>query len=286
MINKKLAAQRYIFGAFFLCLVTPGTVTAQQPPPRPFWDVFGKPPHRGDSFRPPRPGGPNDPNRPPRPGDRDHPRPAPRHSNSQIKNLKTQGSTPITGEVWVDNWFKLYVNGKKLIEDSVSIRTERSFNAERFRFRASKPITFAFEFRDFMQNATGLEYIGSRRQQIGDGGAIAQFKNSRTGALITATNHQWRCLTVQYAPLNQDCARMRIPIVNKGACAQRIRHIPKNWMSSSFDDSSWPQATEYSAREVRPKDGYDRISWKKAARFIWGADLKRDNVLLCRLIVR
>ena len=78
--------------------------------------------------------------------------------------------------MWVDNWFRLFANGAPLLEDSVAYRTERSFNAERFTFNADLPLTLAFEFRDFMQNETGLEYIGTRRQQLGDGGAIAQFR--------------------------------------------------------------------------------------------------------------
>ena len=89
--------------------------------------------------------------------------------------------------MWVDNWFKLYVNGALLIEDSVSIETERSFNAERFEFDSDLPMTLAFEFRDFMENDTGLEYIGTRRQQMGDGGAIAQFHERDSGKLLAAS---------------------------------------------------------------------------------------------------
>ena len=40
----------------------------------------------------------------------------------------------LTGEVWVDNWFTLWANGQKVIEDSTPYKTERSFNAERFTF--------------------------------------------------------------------------------------------------------------------------------------------------------
>ena len=42
-------------------------------------------------------------------------------------------SKPISflAEVWADNWFALYVNGKKVGEDSVPITTERSFNSEK-----------------------------------------------------------------------------------------------------------------------------------------------------------
>lgn len=49
--------------------------------------------------------------------------------------------------------------------------------------------------------------------------------------------------------------------------------------------SDWPQAVEYSEREVSPKDGYDQMEWVEDARLIWGPDLERSNTVLCRLSV-
>ncbi|MEP2706945.1 MAG: PEBP family protein [Roseibium sp.] len=200
-------------------------------------------------------------------------------------SINSSGANSLIGEVWVDNWFKLYVDGIPLLEDSVSLATERSFNAERFEFNADYPMILAFEFRDFMENETGLEYIGSRKQQMGDGGAIAQFKDKSTGKLLAATGSDWRCVVQQVAPVDKSCARERNPTVNKGACAQTQVSVPENWTTPGFDDSSWPKATIHSARDVRPKDGYDRIDWDKSAKLIWGADLERDNVILCRVKV-
>ena len=36
-------------------------------------------------------------------------------------------SIAFQAEIWADNWFALYVNGKKVGEDSVPITTEKSF---------------------------------------------------------------------------------------------------------------------------------------------------------------
>ncbi len=199
--------------------------------------------------------------------------------------LNTQGSRTLIGEVWVDNWFELSVNGRKLVRDSVPITTERSFNAERFTFKADPPFTFAFEFRDFMQNPTGLEYIGSRRQQMGDGGAIAQFRDAETGKVIAVTNNNWRCMVAQHAPVNKSCARERDPKAGVGACAEQKTAVSNNWTSPGFDDRSWPNATRHSARAVRPKDGYDAIRWDRSAQFIWGPNLEQDNIVLCRTTV-
>ena len=41
--------------------------------------------------------------------------------------VKTIG---FTAEIWADNWFAMYVNGKKVGEDSVPFATEKSFNSE------------------------------------------------------------------------------------------------------------------------------------------------------------
>ena len=190
--------------------------------------------------------------------------------------------TQIRAEIWVDNWFSMAINGQPLIEDSVAYKTERSFNAERVTFRAELPMTVAFEFRDFMENDTGLEYIGSNRQQIGDGGAIAQFTNVDTGAVIAVTDARWRCLVIHHAPVSADCADEDQPIVGEGSCAARIDDAPEGWRDRDFDDADWTAATVHSTREVRPKDGYDEIEWDSHAELIWSDDLKLDNIVLCR----
>jgi len=246
----------------------PAASFAQKPPP----------PRPGDGPPPPRPGdGP-----PPRRGDNPPPRPG---GNVNESTLTTSGTSAIVGEVWVDNWFRLFVNGTALLEDSTPYKTERSFNAERFEFNADLPLTLAFEFRDFMENETGLEYIGTRRQQMGDGGAIAQFREASSGRLLAVTNGDWRCLTVQAAPAEASCTRERTPDLAKAACAQTRVSVADDWMTPDFDDSAWPKASVHSARDVGPKGGYDRIDWDRSAELIWGADLKKDNILYCRLTV-
>ncbi|MCK7610713.1 PEBP family protein [Roseibium sediminicola] len=250
----------------------PSMAFAQKPPP---------PPGHGDGKPPPRPG---DGNPPPRRGDGPPPRPG-GGGDVHESAPASSGARTIVGEVWVDNWFRLYVNGVPLVEDSVAYKSERSFNAERFRFNADLPMTLAFEFRDFMENETGLEYIGTRRQQMGDGGAIAQFKDAASGKVLAVTSRDWRCLTVQAAPANASCADERKPDVSKANCAPVRATVASDWMAPGFDDSAWPKASLHSARDVGPKGGYDRIDWDRSAKLIWGPDLKKDNILYCRLTV-
>lgn len=182
-------ATRFFFVLALGFMLAPAAGHAQKPPP----------PRPGEGPPPPRPGDGGAP--PPRSGGEDL------HESTPV----TSGAVPVTGEVWVDNWFRLSINGKLLLEDSVPITTERSFNAERFEFRANLPMTIAIELRDFMENETGLEYIGSRRQQMGDGGAIAQFRETSSGKLLEATDGDWRCLVVQSAPADASCAREKNP---------------------------------------------------------------------------
>ena len=190
----------------------------------------------------------------------------------------------IHADVWVDNWFTFFLNETPVAEDSVPITTERSFNAESFAFEAERPFALNFIVKDFKQDDTGLEYIGTPRQQMGDGGFIAQFTDAG-GKQVAVTNSGWRCLVIHDAPADASCARERNPVAGQGPCGFTVTPEPDGWKAVNFDDSGWPAATEHSAREVGPKDGYDRIRWSSDARFIWGPDLKTNNTLLCRLVV-
>ena len=184
-----------------------------------------------------------------------------------------------TAEVWADNWFSLYVNGELVGEDSVPITTERSFNAETITFEASYPLTVAMISKDYIEDQSGLEYIGQSNQQIGDGGFIAQFTDDTSGRIVLTTSTDWRGLVVQTAPLNAECEKSSDPSVD---CRFETLEEPPSWQLASFDESGWDQATEYTEEEVGTKDGYDTIDWDPSARLIWGSDLKSQNTILWR----
>ena len=48
-------------------------------------------------------------------------------------------------------------------------------------------LTIAIEAKDFKETDSGIEYIGERNQQMGDGGLIAQIKDVRTGKVVAVT---------------------------------------------------------------------------------------------------
>ena len=201
--------------------------------------------------------------------------------DSSTTAVKSAQST-FTAEVWADNWFSLYINGKLVGQDSVAITTEKSFNSDRITFTASYPFTIAMVTKDFKQNDTGLEYIGTDRQQMGDGGFVAQFTDTSTGKVVAITNSSWRGLVVHQAPLNKSCEKSKTPDTE---CTSRISAEPAGWSESAFNDASWPSASTYSKEQVGVKDGYNNISWSSNAQIIWTSDLEIDNTILWRYVV-
>lgn len=192
------------------------------------------------------------------------------------------GGTVFVADIWVDNWFSMTANGAQIAEDLEPITQERSFNAQSVEFTATYPLTLAVVTKDFMNNASGLEYIGTDNQQIGDGGFIMEVREKESGKVVAATSQAWKGLTIQRAPLNVDCVNSPDPLAD---CESSALEEPNGWQDASFDDSSWSNATVYSADDVKPKLGYDEIAWDPSASLIWGADLKVDNVLLWRTTV-
>ena len=199
-------------------------------------------------------------------------------STTAVKSVQSS----FTAEVWADNWFSLYINGKLVGQDSVAITTEKSFNSDRITFTASYPFTIAMVTKDFKQNDTGLEYIGTDRQQMGDGGFVAQFTDTSTGKVVAYTNSSWRGLVVHQAPLNVSCEKSKTPDTE---CTSRISAEPAGWSESSFNDASWSTASTYSKEQVGVKDGYNNISWSSNAQIIWTSDLEIDNTILWRYVV-
>lgn len=184
----------------------------------------------------------------------------------------------IRADVWADNWFALYDEDKLIKEDSTAYYTERSFNTESFSFEVALPAQLSVIIKDYKEDDSGLEYIGSRRQKTGDGGFKAQFFND-DNKLIGVSNSEWHCQSIHRAPLNESCIRSENPLT---ACQSEISPEPANWKNANFNYSVWPNAIEHSFQAVRPHGGYDDASWQAKAKLIWAQDLELDNTLLCR----
>jgi phosphatidylethanolamine-binding protein (PEBP) family uncharacterized protein len=197
-------------------------------------------------------------------------------------NAATTKSTSFQAEVWVDNWFALYINGKKVGEDSVPITTTKSFNSEKIKFTASYPFTVGIIAKDYTENSSGLEYIGQRNQQIGDAGIVLQIRDLTSGKIVSTTDKSWKTLLVNKAPLNAECVTSKNPIQD---CKFANTARPANWATNSFKDSKWKTATEFTEKEVGVKEGYFDIDWSSSSKLIWTSDLKLDNSILIRKTV-
>ncbi len=78
----------------------------------------------------------------------------------------------ITGYIVADNYFELYVNGKLVAVDNTPYTP---FNSSIVRFRAKKPITYAFKVVDWEEVlGRGSEMMRGDPLYLGDGGLIAR----------------------------------------------------------------------------------------------------------------
>jgi hypothetical protein len=207
-------------------------------------------------------------------------------SISYAPAIASQPAAPtssFTAQVWADNWFSLYVNGKKVGEDSVPITTERSFNADTITFTATYPLTIGIIGKDFTENASGLEYIGTNRQQIGDAGLIAQIRDNKTGKIVAATSAAWKALVLNKAPLNPECVTSSSPLAD---CKSSITPEPAKWSKAGASNNGWTNASVYSAQQVGVKEGYNAITWGPTAKLIWSSNLELDNTVLFRTTVK
>ncbi|MEO1657010.1 MAG: PEBP family protein [Pseudomonadota bacterium] len=196
-----------------------------------------------------------------------------------------------TADIWADNWFALYVNGQLVGEDSEPITKMRSFNSDTITFKAAYPLTVAIVTKDFIENDSGLEYIGSLfgllqiadwftlTQQIGDGGFIAQIKETESQSLIAATSDKWRGYSIHKAPLNPECEKSQQPLQD---CEWLILPEPDDWPLADFDDSEWVTATEYTQEQIGARFGYHNVEWDARAKLIWTDDIDADNTILWR----
>ncbi len=160
--------------------------------------------------------------------------------------------------VYADNWFILYVNGRLVAVDPIQFTPHNVVSVD---FLPEYPMTIAVMAKDNADPKTGLEY----GDHIGDGGFILKFGDG------TVTNATWKAKSFFKGPLNHDTAN------------PKVEHtpIPANWFAVDFDDSKWANATEYTEERVNPKQPYYEADFK-GAKFIWTEDLDLDNTILFR----
>lgn len=160
--------------------------------------------------------------------------------------------------VYADNWFMLYVNGRLVAVDPIQFTPHNVVSVD---FLPEYPMTIAVLAKDNADPKTGLEYGSS----IGDGGFILKFADG------TVTNASWKARSFFHGPINGDTANPQV----------KQEPLPANWWAVDFDDSTWKNAKEYTVEEVDPKQPYFENDFE-GAKFIWTDDLALDNTIIFR----
>jgi len=197
----------------------------------------------------------------------------------------------ITGYLFADNYFELYVNGTLIAVDPVPFTP---FNSCVVRFKAKRPITYAVKLVDWEENSgLGTEENRGNPYHAGDGGFVANFSDS------THTNTDWKAQSFYISPLEDPSLVIEQPdgthdSSNASAtpncennCYALHYPVPSNWFSPEFDDSHWPDATTYTNETVGVdnKPSYTNFSdvfIGSGAVFIWSSNLVLDNEVLVR----
>ena len=164
----------------------------------------------------------------------------------------------IRANVYADNWFMLYVNGKLVAVDSIDFIPHNVVSVD---LLPEYPMTIAILAKDTADPRTGREYGTS----VGDGGFILKFADG------TVTDASWKAKCFFRGPL---------PGKDGG---DQVEHtpLPPDWFSPAFDDSTWSPAVEFSEERVSPKESFRSADFA-GARFIWTADLDLDNTVIFR----
>lgn len=172
--------------------------------------------------------------------------------------IKATMANTVKLNAFVDNWCLIYINGKLAAVDQIEFLPH---NVVSVNILPSYPMTIAVLAKDNGDPKTGLEYTN----QIGDGGFILKLGDG------TITSAAWKVKTIFKGPLNRDTINPKVAYTP----------IPTNWFAPDFDDSSWPNATEYTQARVNPGGDFASYDFTNA-KFIWSDDLDLDNTVLFR----
>ena len=169
----------------------------------------------------------------------------------------------IKANVYADNSFKLYINGDLVAVDSIAFVPHNVVSVD---ILPAYPMTIAVMGIDNADPKTGMEYANTN---IGDGGFILKLGDG------TVTNSTWKAKKFSWGPVDGDTKNPRVESIP----------IPKDWYTVDFDDSKWPGAKEFTEEEIGPKSPFFEHDFK-GAEFIWSDDVKLDNVVLFRTVVK
>jgi len=200
----------------------------------------------------------------------------------------------ITGYIFADNYFELFINGTLIGVDPVPFTP---FNSTIVRFKVKTPYDIAIKAVDWEENSgLGSENNRGKNYHPGDGGFIASFSDG------TKTNSNWSAQAFYTSPIYDlscatDVGAQRLTKTcdtngrNKYEDSYSLHwDIPTNWKSSD-SYTAWPSAVEFTESEigVNNKKSYMNFREKFAgagASFIWSSNVVLDNLVLFRYHVQ
>ena len=201
------------------------------------------------------------------------------------------GGEVVTGYLFSDNYFELYINGVLVGVDAVPFTP---FNASVVKFRVSKPYTIAVKLVDWEENpGLGSEINNGNNYHPGDGGFIAQFSDG------TVTDATWKAQVFYIAPIQnlndvvekpdgtRSTATATLTPTCNANCYGVHYPIPADWAARNFNETGWVQASLYTAAQVTNQaafKNFETTAWTNA-KFIWTSNLVLDNVVLVRKTV-
>ena len=169
----------------------------------------------------------------------------------------------IKANVYADNSFKLYIKGELVAVDSIKFVPHNVVSVD---VLPAYPMTIAVMGIDNADPKTGMEYANTN---IGDGGFILKLGDG------TVTNANWKAKKLSWGPVDNN---------TQHPCVESIP-TPKDWHTVEFDDSQWANAREFTEEQVGPKTPFFEHDFK-GAKFIWSDNIKLDNIVLFRTVVK
>ena len=172
--------------------------------------------------------------------------------------VKAAMTDTMKAEIYADNWFALYINGRLAVVDPIAFLPHNVVSVE---LLPEYPMTIAIIAHDNADPKTGLEY----GNHIGDAGLVLKFADG------TVTDGSWKAKSIERGPIGGDIANPRVENEPR----------PEGWTLPDFDDCKWEAAHVFTEQEVNPKPPYYEHDFK-GAQFIWSKDLGLDNTVLFR----
>ena len=221
-------------------------------------------------------------------------------NDNNIVEIDADGEV-ITGYIFADNYFELYVNGVPVGKDAIPFT---NFNSHIVKFKVATPFAIAMLLVDWEENL-GLGSEASRGNNFhpGDGGMVAVFKDASEN-IVATTGSEWKAQTFYTSPIQDlNCPEENGTTRITANCTDSDAtdgsnfyglhwEIPANWMNEDFDDSAWPDATTYTNATigVDNKPSYTNFTdvFDDAANdadFIWSANVILDNEVIVRYTV-